>query len=262
MKKRHRGQTAEERLYYDSLYPQGDKVTKTPFQKWLVSLAPAMPNPKECTEKILKALGEIRGKQVCELGCGAGMLTYELAARGAIISAIDISAEAVKITQEKVSIFPKEQVKIQQMDACNLIFKDHSFDIVTGTFILHHIDILKAASEIKRVLKLGGHAVFSEPLAHNPISNIWRTLTPNVRTRNEWPLSYSEILQISKFFSSVKYEEFDLLPLLSSLVYLVTFSQKAKIRSAEALSKLEPGLFRIFKPLKRFSGEILVEWTN
>ncbi len=262
MKKRGRDQTARERLYYDSLYQQGAQVTKSHFRKWLFSLAPAMPNPKECTEKVLKTLGEIKGNQVCELGCGIGVLTYELATRGAVISAIDISAEAVKTTREKISMFPPEQVNIQQMDACNLSFKCDSFDIVTGTFILHHIDILKAASEIKRVLKPGGRAVFSEPLAHNPISNIWRRLTPDVRTANEWPLSYSEIQEMSKHFSSVNYEEFDLLPLLSSLVYLITFSHRAKVRSAELLARLEPSFLKLCKPLRRYSGEILVEFTK
>jgi ubiquinone/menaquinone biosynthesis C-methylase UbiE len=262
MKKRYRNQTAKEKLYYDSLYQQGDYLAKSRFQKWLFSLSPAMPNPKECVEKVLKTLGEVRDRQVCELGCGTGMLTYELAKRGAVVSAIDISAEAVKITREKVSMFSPAQIKIRQMDACDLSFKDNSFDIITGTFILHHIDILKAASEIKRVLKPGGQAVFSEPLAHNPISNIWRRLTPDVRTANEWPLSYSEISEMSKHFSSVNCEEFDLLPLLSSLIYLITFSHKAKDRSAELLARLDSSFLKLCKPLRRYSGEILVVFTK
>jgi len=260
-KKRTRGQTAEEIKFYDSHYLRGESKITNPFKKWLVSLAPAMPNPKECTNRLLMALGQISGKRICDIGCGTGLLTWELAKRGARVSAIDISMEAVRITRERIKGFIG-QVDVRQMDVCNLLYDDESFDIVTGTFILHHVDIAKAASEISRVLKPGGRAIFAEPLAHNPISNIWRRLTPNIRTSNEWPLSYPEISEMSQYFSSVKYEEFDLLPLLSSLVYLVTFSRKARERSAELLARLEPSFLKVCKPLRRYSGEVLVEFTK
>jgi len=260
-KKRIRGRTAKEIKFYDSHYLRGEPIVTNPFKRWFISLAPAMPNPKECTDRLLMALGQANGKHICDIGCGTGVLTWELASRGARVSAIDISAEAVRITREKTKKFA-ERVDVRQMDICNLLYDDESFDIVAGTFILHHVDIAKAAREISRVLKPGGKAIFSEPLAYNPISNIWRRLTPDIRTSNEWPLSYSEISEVSQYFSSVKYEEFDLLPLLSSLVYLITFSRKAKERSAELLARLEPSFFKLCKPLKRYSGEVLVEFTK
>lgn len=257
-----RDQTAKEIKFYNGYYLRGKHIVANWFKRWLVSLAPAMPNPDECTGRLLVALGQIKGKHICDLGCGEGVLTQELAIRGARVSAIDISAEAVRITRERNKEFITEQVDVRQMDVCNLLYDDESFDIVTGTFILHHVDIAKAASEISRVLKPGGKGICSEPLAHNPISNIWRKLTPSIRTSNEWPLSYSEISEMGKHFRSVNYEEFDLLPLLSSLVYLVTFSHKAKERSAEFLARLEPSFLKLCKPLRRYCGEILIEFTK
>jgi len=259
--KRSRDHTAEEIGFFDGYYLQGDRTVTNWFKKWLVSLAPEMPNPNECTGRLLVALGKVKGKDVCDLGCGEGILTRELAIRGARVSAVDISMEAVRITRERNKEFIG-QVDVRQMDVCNLLYDDESFDIVTGNAILHHVDIAKAGSEISRVLKPGGKGIFSEPLAHNPISNIWRKLTPDTRSPNEWPLSYSEIAEISKHFSSVNYEEFDLLPLLSSLVYLITFSRKAKGRSAELLARLEPPFFKLCKPLRRYSGAVLIEFTK
>jgi len=253
---------AKEVNFYDGYYLQGQHTVTNWFEKWLVSLAPTMPNPNECTHRLLVALGQIKGKDICDLGCGEGVLTRELAIRGARVSAVDISAEAVRMTWERNKEFITEQVDVRQMDVRNLLYDDESFDIVTGTSILHHVDIAKAASEISRVLKPGGKAIFSEPLAHNPISNIWRKLTPGIRTSNEWPLSYSEISEMGKHFRSVNYEEFDLLPLLSSLAYLVTFSHKAKERSAELLARLEPSFFKLCKPLRRYCGGILIEFTK
>lgn len=257
-----RAHATKEVSFYDGYYSQGAQMPRGRLNKWLVSLAPAMPNPDECNEKLLMALDDVKGKRICEFGCGGGGLTQGLANRGAYVSAIDISTEAVKITRERNKEFIPEQVDVQQMDACNLHYNNESFDLVVGALILHHVDVVKAAMEISRVLKPGGKGIFVEPLAHNPLSNTWRRLTPDIRTPNEWPLSYSEIAEMGKHFSTVSYVEFDLLPLLSSLVYLVTFSHKAKEKSAEFLARIEPLFFKLCKPLRRYSGEVLIEFTK
>jgi SAM-dependent methyltransferase len=211
---------------------------------------------------MLEALGEIRGSRICEIGCGGGGLTREFALRGAFVVGLDISYEGVKLARENNAGFIPKQVDLLLMDACALAFKGKTFDFVVGGGVLHHIDINKASTEISRVLKRGGKAVFVEPLAHNPISNIWRRLTPSVRTSNEWPLSYSEIMEMGKHFSSVKYQEFALLTLLSSVVYVITHSEKAKRKSAEILDKLDNVVLKVCKPLRRYSGAILIEFTK
>jgi ubiquinone/menaquinone biosynthesis C-methylase UbiE len=244
--------------FWDS-YFRGQYTGRTWFERWLKSLHPTMPS---ATDRLLTVLGWVNGKHICEIGCGTGKLTRELAARGARVSAIDMSLVAVRKAKERNKEFIPKQVDVQQMDACNLFYNDESFDLVIGIWILHHVDIAKAAEEISRVLKPGGKAVFIEPLAHNPISNIWRKLTPSIRTLDEWPLSYSEISEIGKYFRSVSYQEYALLPLLSSFVYLVTFSRRAKERSAGLLARLEPSLLKVCKPLRRYSGQILIEFTK
>jgi ubiquinone/menaquinone biosynthesis C-methylase UbiE len=222
-------------------------------------LYPAMPSP---IDKILGKLGQVSGKHICEIGCGRGRLTRELAARGAYVSASDISAEAVALTRKTTEDFIPKLVDVKEMDASNLLYDDNSFDLVVGLAILHHVDIDKASKDINRVLKRGGKAVFIEPLVHNPISNIWRMLTPGARTPHERPLAYSEIRKMGKQFSSVEYQEYALLTLLSSFVYLISHSHKAKRKSAELLARLEPAFLKIFKPLRRYCGAILIEFTK
>jgi 2-polyprenyl-3-methyl-5-hydroxy-6-metoxy-1,4-benzoquinol methylase len=212
--------------------------------------------------KLLTALGQVSGRYICEIGCGGGGLTRELATRGARVSALDISAEALSLTRERNKEFIPGQVDVQQMDVSNLLFNDESFDLVVGVSILHHVDIGKAAVEVSRVLKPGGKAVFIEPLAHNPIANLWRRLSPSARTPDELPLSYSEISEMGKHFSSVNCREFALVTLLSSFVYLITHSNKAKIKSAELLDRLEPSFLKVCKPLRRYSGAVLIEFTK
>jgi 2-polyprenyl-3-methyl-5-hydroxy-6-metoxy-1,4-benzoquinol methylase len=253
-----RGQTAEEKDFHDKRFRDANPATSW-FERWIISLYPAMPSP---TDKILTALGQVREKRICEIGCGGGGLARELASRGAYVSASDISTEAVRLARKINEEFIPKQVEVKEMDACSLTYNDGSFDFVVGISILHHVDIDKVSSEISRVLKPGGKAVFVEPLAHNPISNIWRRLSPSARTPDEWPLSYLEISKMGKQFSSLEYQEFALLTLSSSLVYLITHSQRLKRKSAELLARVEPVFLKICKPLRRYSGAIVIEFTK
>ena len=240
-------------------YFRGEIHPKSWFEKWVLSLYPAMP---DAIDKLLRTLGQTSGKYICEIGCGGGELTYALAARGARVSAIDISEEAVRLAQNRNREFTAGQVNVQLMDACDLRYNNGTFDMVAGAAILHHLDLKKAGPELSRVLKQGGKAVFIEPLAYNPVSNLWRRLSPSIRTETENPLAYSDILEVAKNFSSVAWQEYALLTLLSSFVFLLTHNYKAKVRSAQYLGRFEPAFLRICKPLRRYSGAILIEFTK
>ncbi len=87
------------------------------------------------------------------------------------------------------------------MDAENLKFNDHTFDLVYGSGILHHLSIEKAIVEIKRVLKKDGRAIFYEPLGHNIFINIFRLLTPSLRSEDEHPLLIKDLELIKRTFS-------------------------------------------------------------
>ena len=50
------------------------------------------------------------------------------------------------------------------MDAEHTNFPDNSFDVVTGSAILHHLNIENCYQELHRILKKDGHAVFKEPM--------------------------------------------------------------------------------------------------
>lgn len=229
------------------------------FEKWLISLSPAMPNH---IGKVLGALRQINGKHICEIGCGQGTLTHELARRGARISASDISIEAVQEARETNREFIPMQVDVQCMDACNLLYAHESFDFVVGMAILHHLDSVKVAKEVSRVLKPNGKAVFIEPLSYNPLSNLWRRLSPSIRVPSEHPLVYSDISEMSKYFRATAYSEYALLTLLSSFVYLITCSHTAKQKAADFLERLEPTVLKACKPLRKYSGAILIDFVK
>jgi ubiquinone/menaquinone biosynthesis C-methylase UbiE len=218
------------------------------FQKYLLEVYPYLP---DASLKIVEALED--NKNILELGCGDGILTNRLVVKCNKVIGIDIDDSLFHKIQ------PKDNLNLFKMDAHNLEFPDNYFDNVVGLYVIHHLDIERSAKEINRVLKPNGRAIFIEPLCYNPLSNLWRKLTPNARTKDEKPLSYKDIKAMCKYFSSYKYSEFNLLPLLSSVVYAFSFSPKLKNICGKWLSEQDDHFLNMFGCLKKYSGSIQVE---
>lgn len=93
------------------------------------------------------------------------------------------------------------------MDAHQLEFPDHHFDVVFGTGILHHLDLDRALAEIARVLKPDGIMLFGEPLDTNPVGRLIRRLTPEARTADERALRQETLARIAERFDCDFYFE-------------------------------------------------------
>ncbi len=101
---------------------------------------------------------KLKGKKVLEIGCGSGTIARQLAASGAIFTAVDLTPQAIANTKKQLE-FAHLKADVREADAENLPFKDETFDFVWSWGVIHHTpDTPKAASEIYRVLKKGGQA--------------------------------------------------------------------------------------------------------
>jgi ubiquinone/menaquinone biosynthesis C-methylase UbiE len=73
--------------------------------------------------------------------------------------AIDLSEDMLQISKHKIDHRKIDNIKLLQMDACRLGFRDNCFDVVTISFALHEMEldnILNILSESSRVLKENG----------------------------------------------------------------------------------------------------------
>ena len=169
---------------------------------------------------VLGRLGDLRGRKILELGCGAGEASVYFAKQGAEVTATDLSAGMLEVVQ-KVAAKHGVKVSIKQAVSSRLDFPDNSFDIVYAANLLHHVEIEPTLAEAARVLKPGGRFASWDPLAHNPLIKVYRLMATEVRTADEHPLRMSDLALFRKHFAGVTFETAWLFTLWIFLRFLV-----------------------------------------
>jgi len=198
-----------------------------------------------------RVLTDVKGKHVLEYGCGPGSAAFDVAKVGGDVHAIDISDVAIEQALDKAKS-EDVSIKASVMDAENLSFDNDSFDLVCGSGILHHLDLERSYKEIQRVLKPNGRAVFFEPLGHNPIINVYRHLTPSMRTDDEHPLLMSDLELAKNYFEEVKTKHFNLTATAASFVPALS----------TMLNRTDEVLFKALPFLKKHSWIVVIEFLN
>ncbi len=95
------------------------------------------------------------GQRLLEVGCGQGHLTKRLANRGIEVTGIDANKEAPVVAGTD---------RVVHMMAEDLQFDDGAFDTIVSVHAIEHIPPLEQAlSEMSRVLKPGGAALYIYP---------------------------------------------------------------------------------------------------
>jgi SAM-dependent methyltransferase len=156
---------------------------------------------------ILARTGDLNGKTILDLGCGAGESSVFFARKGAHCYAADCSQGMIALTRKLAALHGVEIIACLT-DAGELPFENNIFDIVYAANLLHHVDVQKTLREIYRVLKPGGKACTWDPLRHNPLINLYRLMATDVRTPDEHPLDISIIGEAQKMFTHVVFDTF------------------------------------------------------
>lgn len=191
---------------------------------------------------------------VLDYGCGMGNRSLLLAEHGAEVAGIDISKVAVETTRERVEEAGFEDGEFRVMDAESLEFETDSFDLVCGSGVLHHLDLERAYGELARVLRPGGSAAFVEPLGHNPLINLYRRRTPDLRTPDEHPLLMRDVRLAEDYFQSVDLRFFHLQS-LAAVPFRRTRLFDGLLRWLDAADRF---LFRAVPPMRRYAWQVVL----
>ena len=141
--------------YYD------EKLGAEKLQR-VYAIAP--PRVKEYLEAEVRHVLEkvFDGAAVLELGCGYGRVLEQLAAKTGELWGIDTSLASLKLAHQTLSAH--KNIFLAQMNAANLAFRDHGFDLVVciqNGISAFHVDQKRLIAESLRVTKRGGLVLFS-----------------------------------------------------------------------------------------------------
>ena len=212
---------------------------------------------------LLGALGDVRDKPVLDLGTGTGFLAVLLALRGARVTAVDVAGEQLATARERARISGvADAIEFREMASETLDFPTGAFAAVTGSFVLHHLDLARAGREIRRVLVPGGHAAFIETSARNPLLMLSRTFLvgrfgiPRASSPDEAPLGKAAERTLAEVFPGGVRVHCPNLLFLRMLPAYVGIIRRPGIMAVA--KRLDEWLWRI-PPLRPWSYFVVVE---
>lgn len=192
-----------------------------------------------------------------DYGCGLGDYALQVAPVASVIHGIDISGVAIDTARDRAASGGFSNAHFRVGDAHETGFDDDQFDLVFGIGIIHHLDVRRALTEVARVLKPGGVAIFREPLAGNVLIDLYRSLTPSARTVDEHPLTRADARIAEQLFPRCSWKFFGLTTLAA-----VPFRNTAVGAPVYDLTAaLDRQLFR-FEPLRWQAWNVLMKLTK
>ncbi|PYV23570.1 MAG: SAM-dependent methyltransferase, partial [Acidobacteria bacterium] len=174
---------------------------------------------------ILSRMGTLADKRLLDIGAGLGESSVYFALHGAQVTAVDISPGMVETALRLAKSYGVELEGIV-LEAENLNVASNCYDIVYVANTIHHVENRALLFEqIARALKPGGLFISYDPLAYNPLINVYRRMATAVRTKDESPLTVADVKLAKKYFCNVGHREF----WVSTLLLFVKYYLKDRV---------------------------------
>jgi SAM-dependent methyltransferase len=169
--------------------------------------------------------------RLLEYGCGMGESADFHSTLNCEFYGIDISPEAIKKADETARQLGFNATYLVA-DAENTALEEDSFDVIIGSGILHHLNLDNALAELSRITKKSGYCVFTEPLGYNPFINLFRRLTPKLRSSDEHPLMTDDFQKMEQYFGKVDVFYFHFFSFVAVMFLKTPFFERVRRRMA------------------------------
>jgi 2-polyprenyl-3-methyl-5-hydroxy-6-metoxy-1,4-benzoquinol methylase len=221
-------------------------ASSTPLDRILVRECFEAPTALE-NQFILRSVGSLKGKRVLDVGAGLGESSAYFALRGAEVTAVDISPRMVETAQ---ALARRHGVAIEGIVSSgeDLNLPPNTYDIVYAANVIHHVeDRARLLEQLHHALKPGGRIFTIDPIAYNPVINVYRRMAKMNRTADESPLRLNDIALAKRYFPDLQHREF----WLASLVLFVKYY---------LVDRIHPDADRYWKRILRENTRSLWWW--
>lgn len=156
------------KTHHQSVYQQFDEQANS----YLTSAVHASGEDLQALQKYLTNCEEAK---VLDLGCGAGHVSFNVAEKVASVTAFDLSDAMLEVVADNAKSRGLNNISTVKGNVESLPFEDHSFDLIISRYSAHHWhDVEQALREVRRVLKLGGRAIFIDVVSPgHPIFDLY-----------------------------------------------------------------------------------------
>ena len=214
---------------------------------------------RSVVEILRQEVQEARGKRVLEEGSGTGLVSIELAKRGATVFLLDKSAEALSFSKRGFAGAGIDHLATQA-SIIDLPFAEESFDIVWSGGVIEHFhkeEQIKILKEMLRVTRPDGRVIVIAPSAE---ARIYGKAKAYADSRKAWQPGYevpiSSLREIAEGAGADLVGEYrvGLLAELHFLKYYFDFFKPLRF----AWAGLVEILSRVLAPLNHRPGYLLV----
>lgn len=268
------GMTPKQHVWDDFARWSGHRIARNPGD-FVVEGFPYHQEP--WGKALIECLGPLNGKDVLDVGCGLGYLSVYTARSGAKVSGIDLRLKMI-LAACSVAEINVVRCRYVQANTSILPFANDSFDTVVGVDILHHLsrpDLVRALSEVYRVLREGGKGIFVEPVENSRVFNFVQNLVPAGRKHSgdyrpsclcprAWAsyvssqdgrdLSTKELVYAGQPFTSVAVKPFGLLNRLER------YFRNSRVPSL--LNSVDHFVLKVLPFLTKYSRQVLLEYQK
>src|SRR5712664_521428 len=174
-------------------------------------------------EYCFRLLGDLRDKNILDVGCGEGEDGMLLAKLGARVTGLDVSPAAIELARQRAQVngvSERTRFVCAPLDAADLPKK--SFDVIWIDMVLHHVldNLERTLQCLLKAAKPGALIVCSEPVNLNKTLRKIRSLVPvhTEVTPGERPLEKHDLAILRKIIPDLRTTHFHFLGRLRQFV--------------------------------------------
>ncbi len=173
---------------------------------------------------MVQAVGDIKGKTLLDIGCGAGIHIKHYLKKGAKCSGLDLSETMIELARKNC---PTAEFKIGSMT--KLPYDNSFFDIVTASLSIDYIENLQDVfKEVNRVLKKDGLFYYSNESNFASTREVYEDNEIKIKGIGEFiDKKNGKIITLGRAWDD-RLVEWEMLPGMMMKTYIKTFRTQLK----------------------------------